>query len=258
MQTHGLVSIITPSYNCAAFISETIEAIQAQTYTDWELLITDDCSTDNSIEIINRYADNDPRIILIRLKQNSGAGVARNHAIDCAKGQYIAFCDSDDRWFPEKLEKQISLMKSKGIALCYSSYMTCNEKGDINGIIVAPKKISYNDILKDDSMGFLTCIYDATITGKIHLPTIRKRQDWGLKIKLLKQTGTAIGILQPLAIYRLRRNSISNKKLSLIKYNVGVYRSVLNYGFLRAWCKFLFVFMPHYLVKRLRIKITNR
>jgi glycosyltransferase involved in cell wall biosynthesis len=152
MQTHGLVSIITPSYNCAAFISETIEAIQAQTYTDWELLITDDCSTDNSIEIINRYADNDPRIILIRLKQNSGAGVARNHAIDCAKGQYIAFCDSDDRWFPEKLEKQISLMKSKGIALCYSSYMTCNEKGDINGIIVAPKKISYNDILKDDSM----------------------------------------------------------------------------------------------------------
>ena len=124
MTDYGLVSIITASFNCSAFIGETIESIQAQTYTNWELLITDDCSTDNSREVINSYADKDPRIRLLRLDKNSGAGIARNNSIREAKGRFIAFCDSDDRWKPEKLERQLAFMTENSYGLTYTSYDT--------------------------------------------------------------------------------------------------------------------------------------
>ena len=106
-----LVSIITPSYNSAAYIAEMIESILAQTYTNWELLITDDCSTDDSVKIIESYATKDSRIKLFRLASNSGAGIARNKSIEEARGRYIAFCDSDDLWKPQKLEKQVNSCK---------------------------------------------------------------------------------------------------------------------------------------------------
>ncbi|ROT03715.1 glycosyltransferase family 2 protein [Muribaculum intestinale] len=253
-----LVSIITPSYNCAKYIEETIQSIQAQTYTNWELLITDDCSTDESVDIIRNYAATDSRIKLFILKENSGAGVARNNSIKEARGRFIAFCDSDDRWLPEKLERQVALLSSGDASIVYSSYTTCNEDGVVNGIVVAYRSINYHEILRDDSIGFLTCIYDTQRLGKIYMPTLRKRQDWGLKILLLKKAGYAIGIIEPLAIYRLRNYSLSNKKINLIKYNVKVYREILDYGLIRAWGKFLFDFMPHYIAKKLRLKIINQ
>ena len=118
----GLVSIITPAYNAAAYIAETIESVIAQTYTNWEMLIVNDCSKDNTAEIIQNYAAKDKRIKLINLKQNSGAAVARNTAIQNAKGRYIAFLDSDDLWKKEKLQKQIQFMQQNGYAFIYSSY----------------------------------------------------------------------------------------------------------------------------------------
>ncbi len=205
-----LVSIITPSYNCAKYIEETIQSIQAQTYTNWELLITDDCSTDESVDIIRNYSATDSRIKLFILKENSGAGVARNNSIKEARGRFIAFCDSDDRWLPEKLERQVALLSSGKYRI--SSYTTCNEDGVVNGIVVAYRSINYHEILRDDSIGFLTCIYDTQRLGKIYMPTLRKRQDWGLKILLLKKAGYAIGIIEPLAIYRLRNYSYQTKK----------------------------------------------
>lgn len=256
--SQDLVSIIVPSYNCAGYIGSTIESIQAQSYRNWELLITDDCSIDGSVDVINRYANDDQRIKLYRLKENSGAGIARNHSIEKAKGRYIAFCDSDDLWMPDKLERQIKLLSDRGESVCYSSYMTCDELGRVNGIVVAYRRISYHEILRDDSIGFLTCVYDAQKLGKVHMPTLRKRQDWGLKIKLLQKSRYAIGIIEPLAIYRLRENSLSNKKIALIKYNIKVYKEVLNYGYVRAWVKFLFDFMPHYVAKRIRLRIINQ
>ncbi len=258
MKDFRLVSIITPSYNCADYIAETINSIQAQTYRNWELLITDDCSTDESVEVINRYVTEDSRIKLFRLDCNSGAGVARNNSINKATGRYIAFCDSDDHWMPNKLERQIKLLNDTGESVCYSSYLTCDEQGGIKGIVVAYRRISYREILRDDSIGFLTCVYDAQKLGKVYMPTLRKRQDWGLKIKLLQKSRCAIGVIEPLAVYRLRENSLSNKKIALIKYNVKVYKEVLNYGYIRAWAKFLFDFMPHYIAKRLRLKIINQ
>ena len=253
-----LVSIIMPSFNCANYIAETIESIQSQSYPQWELIITDDCSTDNSRDIIQSYADADPRIKLLVLDKNSGAGIARNNSIKEAKGRFIAFCDSDDRWLPDKLSRQISLLKNSDEAVAYSSYLTCDEDGNENGIVVAYKQITYKEILRDDSIGFLTCIYDTKKIGKHFMPELRKRQDWGLKILLLQKAKRAIGIIPPLAIYRLRSNSLSNNKFNLIKFNVRVYREVLCYGWVRAWLKFLFDFMPHYIAKRTRLKIINQ
>ena len=105
-----LISIITPNYNCARFIAQTIESVLAQTHTDWEMLIVDDCSTDGSYEIALEYAARDPRIKVMRNERNSGAAVSRNRALDAAQGEYIAFLDSDDLWEPCKLERQIAFM----------------------------------------------------------------------------------------------------------------------------------------------------
>jgi glycosyltransferase involved in cell wall biosynthesis len=256
--TQDLVSIITPSYNCSDYIAATIESIQGQTYGNWELLITDDCSTDDTVAIVERYAATDSRIRLLKLDVNSGAGVARNKSIAAAQGRYIAFCDSDDRWLPTKLERQVEFLKKNNATVGYSSYLTCNEVGEVTGMVVAYREISYKEMLSDDSLGFLTCIYDAKALGKVFMPTIRKRQDWGLKILLLQCAGKAVGLIEPLAIYRLRENSLSNKKLSLVKYNVSIYKEVLHYNPMHAWAKFIFDFLPHYAAKRIRLRIINR
>lgn len=253
-----LVSIVTPLFNSGRFIAKTIESIQAQNYQNWELLITDDSSSDDSFDIANSYAQNDNRIRVFRLDTNSGAGAARNNSISKAKGRYIAFCDSDDRWLPNKLSTQLNILNETGASIIYSSYLTCDETDKITGIVVAFKKTTYKDILKDDRMGFLTCLYDTQKLGKVYMPLIRKRQDWGLKILLLKKAKYAKGLVEPLAIYRIRKNSLSHNKYGLIKYNIGIYRDILKYNTLRAYCKFIFDFMPHYLYKKFRLKIINQ
>lgn len=258
MQDYGLVSIVTPSYNCAEFIGETIESILSQTYTNWELLITDDCSTDNSKEIINLIADGDSRIKLFTLDKNSGAGVARNNSIKEAKGRYIAFCDSDDRWYPEKLEKQLKYMNFKDCAMSYSSYMTSDENDNITGIVICRKRETLKSMCKDDKMGFLTVIYDTYKTGKVFMPEIRKRQDWALKLKVLQKCDEAWGMKEPLAYYRKREGSISNNKRSLIKYNIAVYQEVLGWSKLRSSIFFYTIFIPTHIIKLLYLKIINR
>lgn len=257
MQDYGLVSIITPSYNCARFVSETIESIRNQTYQNWELLITDDCSTDETCRIIESYANKDNRIKLFKLPKNSGAGVARNNSIKEASGKFIAFCDSDDRWKPEKLQVQLEFMCNKNIDVCYSSYLTCDEDGNNTGIVICPSKIKYKDILFDDSMGCLTCIYDAEKTGKVYMPDIRKRQDWAMKILLLQKSQFALGIKDTLAYYRVRTGSLSQNKFNLVKYNVRVYKEVLRMNLVSAWFFFFFIFMPNYILKKIRIRIIN-
>lgn len=254
----GLVSIITASYNCSDYIGETIESIQAQTYDNWELLITDDCSTDESVDVIQSYADKDHRIKLLRLSSNSGAGVARNNSIKEAKGRFIAFCDSDDRWYPDKLEKQLHYMNAKGCAMSYTSYMTVDETDRITGIVVCPKRQTLHKMCKDDKMGFLTVIYDASKTGKIYMPKLRKRQDWALKLLILRECEEAWGMKEPLAYYRKREGSISNNKMSLIKYNIAVYNEVLGWSKLRSNLYFYAIFMPTHIVKLLFLKYLNR
>lgn len=258
MADNRLVSIITPSFNCADYIGQTIESILAQTYPEWELLVTDDCSTDNSRDIIRGYADCDKRIRLFELDKNSGAGVARNNSIKEAKGRYIAFCDSDDRWYPDKLQKQLAFMAEKDCAFSYTSYMTCDENGENQGIVVCRRRETLSSMQRDDKIGCLTAMYDTEKVGKVYMPELRKRQDWALKLKVLLKCRFALGMKEPLAIYRERRQSLSRKKTDLVKYNLLVYREILGWSSIRAYLFFGIIFMPHYILKKLSLRYINR
>lgn len=247
-----MVSVVTASYNCAEFIGETIEAIQAQSYGNWELLITDDCSTDETVEIIRRYAAADGRIRLLRLERNSGAGIARNNSIREAKGRFIAFCDSDDRWTPDKLERQLKFMTEGGYGLTYTSYDTCDESGVVNGYVECLPRLTYATILRDNGIGCLTAIYDREKIGVHLMPDIRKRQDWCLWLRIIRSIGEAHGLQEPLALYRVRSGSISRNKVEMLKWNYSVYHDVLGYNAVVAAMLLGGYFMPYYVYKKLK------
>lgn len=221
-----LVTIVTPSYNAEKYLSHTLDSILGQTFKNWELLVVDDCSPDNANKLIESYALKDSRIKLIKLTENSGAAVARNKAIELALGRYIAFLDSDDRWLPEKLEKQLSFMQNNDVAFSYTAYEKLDEKGDPAGTVGVPDRVGYTDLLKVCSIGCLTAMYDTKALGKAYMPLIRKRQDLGLWLRLLKQTPYAYGMNEVLAQYQLRSDSISANKLSAAQYTWRLYRDV--------------------------------
>jgi len=247
----GLVSIITSIYNSADFIGQTIESVQNQSYQRWEMVITDDCSTDSGPEIVESYAAKDARIRLLRLEKNGGPGVARNNSILNARGRFLAFLDSDDIWMPDKLEKQLDLMKSTGCGVVYSSYYTCDNEAAITGLIKCRSKIRYWRIICDNAIGFLTMMYDQKVTGLELLPEIRKRQDWGLNIRLIKKCRIAYGVKEPLACYRIRKGSVSRDKFPLIKYNISIYHQILGYSRVRSVLTFIFIFLPFYFGKKI-------
>lgn len=257
MKDYGLVSIITPSYNSSKFIADTIEAICKQTYPYWELLITDDCSSDDSVEIIKSYMAKDKRIKLQRLEKNSGAGVCRNKSIEMAQGRYIAFCDSDDVWMPQKLEMQLQFMAEKDCALVYSSYMLMDEGGHVSGIVVCKNCVSFASMKRDSGIGCLTAMYDTAKVGKMYMSSLRKRQDWGLWLEVLSKCKVAYGLKEPLAYYRVRSGSISNRKWSLVKHNITVYRKILHYSALKSYLFFAFVFLPSYFLKKVKIRMNS-
>lgn len=230
----ALVSIITPSHNASQFITETIESVFLQSYPDWELIVVDDCSTDNSIDIITSSVKQDARVNLIELEKNSGAAVARNAAIKAAQGRYIAFLDSDDIWLPNKLERQIDYMKKNEIAFSYSAYEKIDETGKVIGNVGVPDKLGYGDLLKVCSIGCLTAIYDTHMIGKVYMPLIRKRQDLGLWLKILKKIPYAYATPGILAQYRVRGDSISANKKVAAQYTWKLYREVEGLSFLRA------------------------
>lgn len=228
------VSIITATYNSSEYISKTIESIRNQSYSNWELLITDDCSDDGTIEIIKEIIKKDQRVKLFCLKKNSGAGKARNNSIREANGRFIAFCDSDDLWLPYKLETQLRFLGENNLDFTYSSYFTQDENGKRIGCVYAPNKISFQDILRNNYIGCLTAIYDSKQLGKVYMPNIRKRQDWVLWIRIIEKLNLVKGISEPLAIYTVRKNSISSKKTELLKYNWIVYNKELGFNKLKS------------------------
>src|SRR5690554_4163648 len=221
-----LVSIISPSYNSSSYITNTIDSVLSQTNNNWEMLIIDDCSTDNSVEVIQSFIDKDPRIKLIQLTENSGAAVARNKGIEAAKGRYIAFLDSDDAWSPDKLEKQLAFMQANDYPFTFAAYDKVNEAGKVFGHVGVPDKVTYSDLLKSCSIGCLTAMYDTQFFGKVYMPLIRKRQDLGLWLKLLKKTKYAYGLNETLGFYKVRKDSISaNKKIAAL-FTWRLYRDI--------------------------------
>lgn len=220
------VSVVMPVYNGEAFIAESIRSVLQQSFQDWELIVVDDASADASVDLVRALCAEDERIRPIQLEQNSGAAVARNTAIESARGRYIAFLDGDDLWLPHKLERQVAFMEQTGAAFSCSAYEKIDANGNPLGQVGAPAKVMYSDLLKTCSIGCLTAIYDTKHFGKVYMPNIRKRQDFGLWLELLKRTKFAYGLNEVLAQYRVRPDSISANKLSAAKHQWMIYRDV--------------------------------
>lgn len=257
MEDFGLVSIITPCYNGERFIGQMIESIQRQTYLNWELLITDDCSTDNSVRIVEKYMISDSRIKLFCLAENSGAGICRNRSISEAKGRFISFCDCDDYWIDTKLETQVRFMVVNNHTVSHGNVEFINVNGNIVGVKKYRSVVSYKMMLIDCAVSLQTIMYNAEVLGKFYMPKLRKRQDWGLWILLLRKAGYSYGIGKVLARYRLVPNSISSNKMSLIKYNWRVYRQVVGFGKFKTFVYFFFLYLPYYFLRQLQIKIAS-
>lgn len=229
-----LVSIITPSYNSAGFIADTINSVLAQSYTNWELLITDDCSKDESVKIISGFVGRDERIKLSVLKKNSGAAAARNNSLSMARGRYIAFLDSDDIWMPDKLEKQIAFMQNNGYAFSMTDYSLMDVNGKLLGRVMRmPKSMTYRQYLRNTAIGCLTVVIDREKTGDFRMPDIRTSQDMALWLDILKRGFKVYALNECLASYRLVPTSNSAKKWNAVKDVWRVYRRIegLNIGY---------------------------
>lgn len=234
------VSIITPSYNSSHFIENCIKSVLSQSFNDWELLIVDDCSKDNSLNLIKSITKGDDRIQLIALDENVGAAEARNIAIRQAQGSYIAFLDSDDVWKSDKLEKQLAFMKSENIAFSFTSYQPMSENGnDFYAVIQAPKSITYKQYLRNTIIGCLTVIIDREKTGDFEMPNIRSSHDMALWLLIMKRGFKAYGLQDNLAFYRIVSSSNTAKKWKAAKEVWDVYRKVEKLSIIHSALNFL-------------------
>ena len=218
-----------PAYNCVDYIVESIRSVQNQSYRNWELIVADDNSTDGTVDTVRSMAADDNRIHLLETDINLGPAAARNRAINSAQGDYIAFLDSDDIWFPDKLSRQISFMEQTGYDFTYTAYEKINERSEKMGIVVsAPKSVNYSSMLyRGDPIGNLTVVYDAEKLGKFYVPDIKKRNDFALWLKMMHDCKRAYGLNEVLASYRVRAGSISStRKSELLKYYWELYRDI--------------------------------
>lgn len=227
-----LVSVIMPAYNAEKYIEQSIDSVISQTYANWELLITDDRSIDSTQQIVKKIAHKDNRIKLFINTENGGAGVARNNSIKKAKGRYIAFLDADDQWLPEKLTTQICFMRKNDYAFTFTAYQRIegDKKG---GILIPPKFTCYKKLLSSNVIGCLTAVYDTEILGKKYMPLIRKRQDMGLWLEILKVIPKAQSIPNVLALYRVDSGMTQNK-LEILKWQWLFYRDVVKLNIFKA------------------------
>lgn len=230
-----LISIITPTYNCGKFIGETIESVIKQTYENWEMIIVDDCSTDNTKEVVEGYIQKDNRIKYHLLETNSGAAVARTRAMELAQGDYMAFLDSDDLWMSNKLESQLRFMKDNNYNFTCTEYEQIDEQSNLLGKIIKVKnKTNYNGVLLSCPVGNSTVMYNVREMGKFKVPNIRKRNDDALWLQMLKKEKYIYGMKETLMQYRIRANSISSNKLDLVKYHWYLYREIEHLSILRS------------------------
>ncbi len=221
-----LVSIITPSYNCGEYILYTINSVQAQSYTNWELLIVDDCSSDDTVNIVHKIQEDDSRIRLFINRSNSGAAISRNIALKEAKGKWIAFLDSDDLWEPTKLEKQVRFMEENGYQFSYTCYEEMDICGNRTGITVSgPSRITKTGMYAFCWIGCLTVMYDREKIGLIQIEDIKKNNDYAMWLKVCKKADCYL-LPEVLATYRRGRSgSISTHSLlTMIKWHFKLFR----------------------------------
>ncbi len=220
-----LVSIIMPSYNTAKYISDSIKSVQAQTYENWELIIVDDCSTDNSIDLIRSF--NESRIKLLQNEKNSGAAISRNYALREAKGKWIAFLDSDDTWVPEKLEKQIKFMVDNNYAFTFTDYRICENGKWMPYINTGPNVVTKRKMYDYCYFSTITVMYDREKIGLIQIANLRKNNDYAMWLQIIEKSN-AYRLAECLSFYIKHDDSISSgNKLKLIKWHYKLFREGL-------------------------------
>ena len=227
------VSIITPCYNSSKFLKETIQSVLSQTFSDWEWLITDDFSTDDSVEIINEI--NDPRIILTIAEKNGGAGKARNLSLEKASGRFITFLDADDFWEPTFLEEMIAFMKKENAEIADSNYARCDENlAPKIADFKADKEVTFQNLLKTCRLSLLSSMYDSQRVGKEFFPAGSKREDHVMWLNLLKKIPVGKPLNKTMAKYRMNESSVSRKKTNIMKDQYLVYKDYMKFSILKS------------------------
>ena len=224
-----LVSIIVPVYNAERFLEDTINTVLNQTYKNWELILVDDCSTDKSVDIINKYSKKDKRVKLFKNKVNSKAAVSRNNGIKESSGRYLCFLDADDLWDKQKLEKQVNFMKNNDCEFSFTGYEFADKDGNPNGKkVFIPNKINYKQALKNTTIWTSTVMFDMKKLSKkdIYMPNVARGQDSATWWKVLKKIGYAYGINEILSFYRRTEGSLSSNKITALKRTWNLYRNV--------------------------------
>jgi Glycosyltransferases involved in cell wall biogenesis len=225
MNSKFLVSVIMPCYNASSYLKQSIESVLAQTYPNWELILVDDASTDNSLALAEKFSKQDSRIRCFAQNANSGIAATRNKALDEAKGRFVAFLDNDDLWHPRKLEIQVQWMLEKQIAFSYTAYNLMNANGSLLGKSIATAgNLQYNDYLKNTIIGCGTVMLDIQKVGKVRMPDYRTSEDMALWLSILHRGFVAYAIDEVLMTYRLRPNSASANKWKAAKDVWMVYR----------------------------------
>lgn len=252
MNANGLVSIIMPAYNAGKTISQSIESVINQSYPDLELIITDDNSLDNTLEIARSYAQKDPRVKILKNKLDKGVSNARNNSIQQAKGEYISFLDSDDSWDWHKLEKQITAMNESGLLASHASYYRCNEQGEIIGKVACKDIVNFSNMLNYNHIGNLTGIYNANKLGKFYQKEIG-HQDYEMWLRILKKT-SSIGIKDYSAFYTVSETSISANKFKAAYWHYNILASHFSK---RSYHK-KFYFFGNYITYNLKKRIQRK
>lgn len=244
-----LVSIVMPAYNAAGFIDDTIHSILGQTYENWELIVVDDHSSDNTLEVLKQFKSE--RIRVIACKKNGGAAKARNRGVRASKGAFLCFIDADDLWQPSKLERQLEFMKETGAAFSFTSYVFADSKGRPNGKVVrVPSSITYKQALKNTTIWTSTVMFDMKRLSKkdVEMVDVRRGQDTATWWKVLKKVERAYGMREVMAIYRRSDGSLSSNKLTALKRTWNLYRNVEHLNVFKS--SFCFMFYVFNAVKR--------
>ena len=252
-QSSTLVSVVIPTYNSEKTISRALESVLSQTYHDWEIVVVDDCSTDGTVDLVLKYTKQDSRITLIKNNKNEGPAVTRNAGIEQCRGRYIAFLDSDDVWYSTKLQVQLKMMIEKKAALSCTNYIRTTEIGKKCGVVNPPAEIRYADLLKQNTIGCSTAMYDTARIGKVYFPNVLKRQDLALWLKILKQIPYAISINESLVTYYVAsRGSVSSNKFKAAWYQWIIYRDYLKLPLFESASYFC-----HYVIRGLRGRLLG-
>lgn len=222
-----LISIVMPAYNCEKIIAESIDSVIRQTYQNWELLVLDDGSKDNTLQIINEFAGKDSRIKSLPNEVNKGVSATRNRGIELAKGSWIAFLDSDDIWEPSKLEKQIEIAGKKSADFLFTGASYINEDGEpYKGIFEVPEEVTYKKLRNQNVISCSSVLIKKKYFENIKMEKDEMHEDYAVWLRVLKLGVTAHGVNEPLLIYRISKNSKSGNKLKTVKMTYKVFRFV--------------------------------